>query len=339
MTAPYTPKPSILDRVLSRLIPTDQYGDLLSPTDRSSIQRQGLLGLGAGILSQSGPGSGPLQAFGKAYQGLNVNEMADHALKLQAYQRKLGEQAAVAQVLAKHPASAGDDPYTRLAAIANDLAGMPGTEDLVGKLAGVLSAIKPHAPTNAERARWSFQTVMEGDKPVLYRINEDTGTKYRVGIAKEGGGAKKGVSQQKAGALLRLAENALPTLQAAKPPSIVETLAAHMPLGLGQGALSEERQLSNQAGTQFSDAILRFTSGANTPEAEVQRYLGFITPRTGDKPAVIQRKISAQKAIIAALRTAAGKGDIDPDEAVGLIQSGANAIGGVEETVPDRFAP
>lgn len=169
--APFVPKPSILDRVLGRLIPTDQYGSLLDPTQQRAIQRQGLIGLGTGILAQGGPGSGPLQAFGKAYQGLDIPGMADHALKLQAYRTQLGEKQAVAAAKAKPRIGT---PYEQLQALTTELAGMPGTEHITGPLSSILDALKQNPRSGATHV----VPLQDG----IYLVRDD-GTKIRVGPA------------------------------------------------------------------------------------------------------------------------------------------------------------
>lgn len=233
MTAPYTPKPSILDRVLSRLIPTDQYGSLLDPTQQRAIQRQSLIGLGTGILAQSGPGSGPLQAFGKAYQGLDIPGMADQALKLQAYRSQLGQQQAIAQAASAHqpaPGASRLDRYNAFVDLAAQIATIPGGAAIAEKMAPLIQAMKPDKPT---AAKWSFQTIMENGEPVLYRINEDTGTKYRVGLGKPSG-VQGGVMAQETKAAARNALAALnqaDALLARDPEADVLPVAASVARG------------------------------------------------------------------------------------------------------------
>lgn len=165
---PYLPKPSILDRILGRLIPTDQYGGLLDPTQQKSLQRQGLLQLGTGMLAQ--PGSA-LGAFGKAYQGLDIPGMADHALKLQAYRTQIGEKQAVAAAKAKPRTGT---PYEQLQALVTDLAGMAGTEPITGPLSSILDALKQNPRSGATHV----VPLNDG----IYLVRDD-GTKIRVGPA------------------------------------------------------------------------------------------------------------------------------------------------------------
>src|SRR5438105_3446669 len=95
--------PSILDRVIGRLFPTAQYTGLLDPGAQRSVQQQGLLGLGAGLLQAGAPHPyqmGTLGNLGGALQQSQMNfpQMAQQALQIQAYKSQQAEQQAVAQV-------------------------------------------------------------------------------------------------------------------------------------------------------------------------------------------------------------------------------------------------
>lgn len=202
--APYTPKPSILDRVLGKLFPTDQYGGLLDAQARQGIQHQGLLNLGMGMLADTGAGSGLFPSLGKSFQGIDVNAIADHAVKLKAYQTQLQQQTALQQAKDAIKPEPNESAYDYLGRVAKATGGMAGSPE---KLSSLLDALKP--PQGAAiRPRWSFQTVMENGQPVLYRINDDTGTKYRVGLGKPSG-AQGGVTAQETKAAARNALVAL----------------------------------------------------------------------------------------------------------------------------------
>jgi hypothetical protein len=112
---------------------------------------------------------------------LDVQGMADHALKVKAYQQELNDQAAVATVLARHPVKPGQTVTERLTEVANELAGMRGTENIVGKITGILDAIKPHAAP-----RGGTKVVALGKEsgvdPGMYLVSDD-GTKVRLGPA------------------------------------------------------------------------------------------------------------------------------------------------------------
>lgn len=143
---PGTSKPSIVDRILGRLFPTEQYAGLLDPGQQQGLQHQGLLGLGMGVLSQTGAGSGPFVSLGKAYQGLDFHGMADHALALQNLRNQQQEQQALASVAARHPPQPGEtrmDAYTRFADIAAEMATIPGGAAIAEKMAPLVAAMKP----------------------------------------------------------------------------------------------------------------------------------------------------------------------------------------------------
>jgi hypothetical protein len=325
---------SILDRLAARLFPATQ---MLDPQASQSAGRQGLLQIGTNLLQAGGPSAqqqGTLANIGRSIGGVDVNDLTQQALKLQAYRQQQDAQRRASEVVQRHPPKAGETPedrFGRFSDILTELATIPGTEHLIGPLSNVMNALKPDRPL---RSRYVFKVFPEGPgKWGQYRVNtDDPEDQIRIGDAQPPlGASNQRADKLKASALLALAENALPTLEQAKPPNALEAILGS-PIGQrlgGQAALSEGRQLSNQAGTQFSDAILRFTSGANTPEQEVQRYLGFITPAFGDAPALRERKLSAQRAIVQALRTAAGQGDeVDPNLAVSIIVKTAQGLQG-----------
>lgn len=184
---PYAKKPSIVDRVLGRLFPTAQYAGLLDPAEQQGLQRQGLLNASLNLLQSGGPQAqqqGTLANIGSSIQGVNFPQMAEQALQVQAYRQQQIGQRAIAQSVAAHPPKPGEtreEAYNRLTAIASEVAGI--SPALGEKFAPLLQALKPDKPSAADRARWSFQTVNENGQNILYRINEDTGTRYRVGLA------------------------------------------------------------------------------------------------------------------------------------------------------------
>jgi hypothetical protein len=331
---------SILDRLAARLFPATQ---MLGPEVSQGVGRQGLLNIGTNLLQAGGPSAqqqGTLANIGRSIGGVDVNDLTQQALKLQAYRQQQDAQRRASEVVQRHPPKAGETPedrFGRFSDILTELATIPGTEHLIGPLSNVMNALKPDRPL---RSRYVFKVFPEGPgKWGQYRVNtDDPEDQIRIGDAQPPLGASaQRADKLKASALLALARNALPTLQASTPPTAIEAILSS-PLGQqlgGQFGLSEERQMANQAGTQFSDAILRFTSGANTPEQEVQRYLGFITNRAGDKPALRARKTSAQAAIIQALEVAAGQADeVDPNVAVSIIIREAQKLQGGEGANP-----
>ncbi len=97
---PYARKPSIVDRVLSRLFPTAAYTGLLDPEQQQGLQRQGLLNVGLNLLQAGGPSAqqrGTLANLGASIQGVNFPEMAQQALQMQAYRQQQAGQQAIAQ--------------------------------------------------------------------------------------------------------------------------------------------------------------------------------------------------------------------------------------------------
>ena len=209
---PYARKPSIVDRVAARLFPTAAYTGLLDPDQQQGLQRQGLLNVGLNLLQAGGRSphqAGTLANIGSSIQGVNFPEMAQQALQLKAYQQQQQERHALTTVAAKHPAKPGETPeqtYDRIAGMVSDLAGMEGSEALIGKLATVLSALRPRM----ERNDWMIQAGVGADgKPELYRINRLTGEVRTTGLGKVATGNTNSVVTQETRAA---AQNALAAL-------------------------------------------------------------------------------------------------------------------------------
>lgn len=124
----------------------------------------------------------------------------------------------------------------------------------------------------------------------------------RVGVITEG--------ERRASALLQIAEDAARALDGAAP-SVREQQVGRVPV-LGnvlQGMVGGgDAQMREQAGRQLADAYLRLVSGANATEPEVQRTMATFIPVAGDKPATLKRKETARRTMLAAIRTAAGRG-------------------------------
>lgn len=118
--APFARKPSIVDRVAAKLFPMSGYSGLLDPETQASIQRQGLQQFGTNLLQASGPSTMPIglgQAVGASLGGVNLPQMAQQALQLQALraaQMQQAQRAAIGKALAEgggageQPASAGN---------------------------------------------------------------------------------------------------------------------------------------------------------------------------------------------------------------------------------------
>jgi hypothetical protein len=179
LTAPYQPKPTIVDRVLSRLFPTAAYQGLLNPEEQRGLQRQGLLQLGTNLLQAGGASPynrGTLANLGASLQGVDIPGMAEQALRLQAVRQQRATQQAVSDVAARHPPKPNETPaetYGRIAGMVSDLAGQPGTEDLLGKLSNVLAQLRPPA-TPARRLIRSIELDERG-LPRVVMVDPETG--------------------------------------------------------------------------------------------------------------------------------------------------------------------
>lgn len=302
---PYTPKPSILNRVLGRLFPTDQYGELLSPVERNALQRQSLLQLGTGILGQTGPGTNAATAFGRAYQGIDFGDMAMKALQVKAYRDQLANQAAVQEVFAKHPKEQGQGAYEWLSDRITELAGKPGSEHLIGPLSNALAQMRPK---HSGRLIRSIELDERGMPQVILR-DPETGEVVNVGgrayVPPTGTIPSEG--ERRAGALLTTADAAFNLLQNAQAPNLKDYLAGKIPLGLGQGAISARQQMQNQAGAQFYRSYLYIVSGATVNPNEAEEAAKTFVPQWGDDPELVQQKLDQQKVMIEAMRQAAGR--------------------------------
>lgn len=205
-------KPTILDRLLGRLFPTAQYTGLLDPASQQGLQHQARQQLAANLLVAGGrspQNRGTLANIGAAIGGVDTNALADRALALQAARN----QQATARRISQVAASTRDikDPYQRVAAMVSELAGEPGTEDLVGKLSNVLAQLKPEKPV---RPRYAWKQVVENGQPIIYRINEDDPSdRIRIGVAPATGmGSQNSIMAQETRAA---AKNALAALNQA----------------------------------------------------------------------------------------------------------------------------
>jgi hypothetical protein len=82
-----------------------------------------------------------LANIGASIGGVNFPEMAEQALAIRAAREQQTVQKKVGEIAAKTKNIS--DPYERVAAMVSELAGEPGTEDLIGKLSNVLAQLKP----------------------------------------------------------------------------------------------------------------------------------------------------------------------------------------------------
>lgn len=345
MTAPYVPmKRSILDRITQRLFPTL---GLMSPEEGQAVGRQGLLQLGANLLQAGGPQAqqgGTLANIGRSIAGVDVNDLAKQAMAFQAYRQQQDANQRISTVAAANAPKDGESPtqtYERIARMVGQLAGTPGTEDLIGKLSNVLAQIRPQQEA---RARYIFKELEHprgSGKYEIFRVNEDDPTdRISLGPGRTplpfGSGATAGQRE----VLARMAGDALASLDefGQTPPNLIEqALGSSLAQKVGgQALLGESRQLQNQASRQFAEAVLRFTTGAVAPAHELQEYLDLLTLRAGDKPALVTRKLSAQKTLLAALQALTRKGEVDPNEAASVLQAAAFSLTGGSESAPAR---
>lgn len=274
-SGPVPPKQSILDRLMGRLFPASA---LLDPGTAQTVQRQGLLQLGTNLLQAGGAAPmqrGTLANIGASIGGVDINELTKNALAMQEYQRSLAAQRQVANVVAAHPASPGETPtqtHDRLAQLVGQLAGIPEALPIVEKLGPIITALKPAAN------KWSFQTVEENGQPVLYRVNEDTGDKYRVGLGK----SKEATPQERvAGSQLTSATTSVARMRQiaqTNRPAVQAAVAAIKAGGWGKlgKAYSEARGFLNDKDaqdfyTEYKNMILAVTPtyGASRPTQQL----------------------------------------------------------------------
>jgi len=313
VTAPYSPpKLSILDRLQQRLFPSL---GMLDPQAGQAVGRQGLLQLGTNLLQAGGASAqqgGTLANIGRAIGGVDINDLTQQAMRLQAYQQQQRTQAQVAGVAQKAQGIA--DPYQRVAQMVSELAGQPGTEDLVGKLSNVLAQLKPERPDRGVlRAGLvdpkTGKPVLSGGVPALLRFYSD-GRIEATGAGafqQTAAGQIPTESERRAGALHMVAEQAYELLQQATAPSLEQAAAAQLPFGLGNTVVSGARQQQNQAALQLAQSYNYVVSGAASTEAETQRTAQTFLPQVGDKPETLRQKALARERAIQAIRLAAGR--------------------------------
>lgn len=173
---PYTPKPSIVDRVAARLFPTGAYQGLLDPQAQQGLQHQGLLALGTNLMQAGGAAPyqrGTLANIGASLQGVNFPGMAQQALQLQNYRSQQQDQQLIAAAGARHPAQPGENrsqAYDRITAILSDIISIPGGDAIAAKFAPVLAALKPNAvrePMRVEGINTKLGTPFVGREGTL----------------------------------------------------------------------------------------------------------------------------------------------------------------------------
>ena len=324
----------------SLLSPQQDMG-ILRPEDRASIKRNAILQVAAHLLMAGGRSpnqQGTLANIGSALAGLDLPGAAQSAIRMRAVVDELNQRSnardALKDIAKRYPVLPGataEERYAQLTNIVTEAATIPGLEDWVGKMSNVLAQTRPE---KAQRPRYTFRgDVLVNGKPHLFRINEDDPTdKTDLGPTAGNIGGLAGQVAGQRRVLADIAGDAIKELDKVgqTAPSLWEQVFAS-PLGQklgGQAMLGEQRQLQNQAERQFSEAVLRFTTGAAAPETEVQRYLQLFSLRFGDKAATISRKMQAQRSLLASLQHLAERGEFDPNEAVRLLQQQSVGISG-----------
>jgi len=368
MTAPlpYARKPSIVDRVLNRLFPTAAYTGLLDPEQQQGLQRQGLLNVGLNLLQAGGPQTlqrGTLANIGASIQGVNFPQMAEQALALKAYQQDQQERQALTLVAGRHPAKPGENPeqtYDRIAAMVADLAALPGSEGLIGKLSQALAALRPRT----ERNDWMVQAGVGADgKPELYRINRLTGEIRTTGLGKPPTGTGQGgLTQQKASAGARTAIESI---------DHAESLYAHnanadvLPLGaaLARGAKTSGGIMGVIAGAAEPLAQKSMTPSQQQFQADMQRMVhsmvGLLpgsrqsitlfnslvnayTPQPGEAPETRQAKRAARQRAKVWLKAVESGQQVEllPElSAAGVSPEEVSAGGGSATATPGSVTP
>lgn len=142
----------------------------------------------------------------------------------------------------------------------------------------------------------------------------------RVGLPTEGerkAAALYSVAQQGAetleGLLTQTGADGTPVMRGA--PSLVDRVKQSVGMGVGNVVTSDQQRQVTQAALQLSDMWLRYTSGANAPETEVQRFALTFTPLPGDDPTTLTQKRNARARILSALKGAAGRALVVPPDA------------------------
>jgi hypothetical protein len=117
--------------------------------------------------------------------------------------------------------------------------------------------------------------------------------------------------ERKAASYLEMARAAMPVLDGAKTPGRLERGLSS--IGLNE-AVSDDMQQTWQAGLQFADAWLRYTSGANSPAPEIERVAQTFTVMPGDSPALRKQKAEARANALRAMEIGAGNalGNVTP---------------------------
>jgi plasmid maintenance system antidote protein VapI len=116
------------------LMPYDNSDQLLSPQEALSVQRQGNLGLGAGLLAAAGPSANPI-SFGQA---LSSGLMQGQALQNNAVDSMLKRQLVAQEIQKNRLANQQIQNRPNIAAIIHNLPGVsPQQADIITQVFGV----------------------------------------------------------------------------------------------------------------------------------------------------------------------------------------------------------
>lgn len=341
----------LLPGILNRLFPTGPLGGLLSPEQQSGLQRQGLLQLGMGLLANSGqrvvgtPGAGIGERIAAAYQGVNWPQLVQGAAQQQVgvtqFQQQQGAQQAIQNIAGRYrpkPNETAEQRFERISALTSELAGVPGSEELVGRLSNVLAQLKPESATagtpqhrviqtpegprlayfNESTRTWEATEAepvdQAGGVPQLRTIQGPDGRPYyeewnpRTGKwTPTGKQSFSAPSEQE-----RRAAFFLPFMPEAEAAIENFTGAPDRFSSLWQSKgfrelTSAERQELDNAATVYAEAWLRLTTGAAYNEQEFQNAYKLFAPQPGDKPATLRAKARRRAELRATLQGTAGR--------------------------------
>lgn len=323
----------LIDRILGRLFPSDQYEGLLSPMDLRATQRQGLLQLGAHLLQAGGPSLMPHnlgQDLGKAYGATNYQDIVKQAVEGRLLagqvQRQQDRDAAIQRAGEKYPVQANETPdqtYMRLSKLVSELAGVPGTEEMVGKLSNVLAQLRPQQPDQMETVR-----IDRGDRIEL--VHRQTGqviATFTKGVSPSVKFERITDTQRAAaglGANMAQAHLAMRQIEQTHPEALNEVatmvrsgrVAGSLPLvgptfdeairaGKAPALSQPARQLLNQVNSWLAAATPE-RGGKQLTLAEMKLFLEEYLYDIGDDPKTTAMKIANRVKRLQEARTKAG---------------------------------
>ena len=190
---------------------------------------------------------------------------------------------------------------------------------------------------NANRVNMTSVETPQG----MYTFNPRTGQYTQAtdvsGKPIMGKGANLTEAQGKAttfqGTMMNAAKNMRELEDKGYNPASFKNQAQLSAPSVGNVALPAQSQQYKQAMDNFANAYLRFQSGANMSEAEIQRNLREMMPVFGDKPEAIKQKADARENAIRLMGYSAGPG------AQLLQQAGANMPPAAPVIPPAPAAP